>query len=383
MSRSDLARELNLTRTTVGNAVRVLLDADLVHEPTVAPESANSNDPGRTGRPSVGIALNAAGAYFVGLNISTTALTAVLLDFTMSVVATFTCSVGPDLQDVAAVTDRLATLANRAIRAAGKKRDRVRGIGISVPGLVTRSGRVAIAPFLQWRDVDLKAHMIKRLGLQISVKVCNDAVALASAVCATASETEVSDMLLILMSEGIGSASIRQGRVHEGFNGFAGEIGQTVLDRQIARSSPYTFQLLAGERFFVPFLAKNRPIVDAIIELAGDIIGHPDLAEALEQWAAYLAAGFLNAIWMLDPERIVIGGSLAPLYVHVAARVDVLLGESMGGLRVPPIMVSAYGAEGAAVGAAALIREALFTLPELADSPNESDTTPTSHLVRF
>ena len=112
---------------------------------------------------------------------------------------------------------------------------------ISIPGLVTRSGRVAIVPFLQWRDVDLKAHMIERLGSQISVKVCNDAVALASAVCATASETELSDMLLILMSEGVGSASIRLGRVHEGFNGFAGEIGQTVLTgrSQARRPTPF------------------------------------------------------------------------------------------------------------------------------------------------
>ena len=368
MSRSDLARELNLTRTTVGNAIKVLLEADLVHEPLASTEAICGNDAARTGRPSIGVSLNGAGAYFVGLDISTTALTAVLLDFNMKIVATFTSSIGPDLQDVAAVMDRLANLAKRAIRAAGKKRDRVRGIGISIPGLVGRTGRVAIAPFLQWRDVDIKVHMTDRLGPEISVKVCNDAVALASAICATASDIEVADMLLILMSEGIGSAMIRQGRVVEGFNGYAGEIGQTVIPSQIANSSPQTFQLLAGERFFRPFMAQDRPVVDAIIELAGNVPGHPGLPEALERWAAQLAAGFLNAIWFLDPERIVIGGTLAPLYGHVAARVDAALGASMGSLRVPPISVSEYGAEGAAVGAAALIRETLFALPELAEA---------------
>ncbi len=371
MSRSDLARELNLTRTTVGNAVKVLLEADLVHEPLAITEAVSGNDATRTGRPSVGVSLNGPGAYFVGLDISTTALTAVLVDFNMKIVATFTSSIGPDLQDVAAVMDRLATLAKRAIRAAGKKRDTVRGIGISIPGLVGRTGRVAIAPFLQWRDVDLKAHMTDRLGPEISVKVCNDAVALASAICATASDTEVADMLLILMSEGIGSAMIRQGRVVEGFNGYAGEIGQTVMPSPIANSSPQTFQILAGERFFRPFMAKDRPVVDAIIELAGNVPGHPGLPKALERWAAQLAAGFLNAIWFLDPERIVIGGTLAPLYGHVATRVDAALAEGMGGLRVPSISVSEYGAEGAAVGAAALIRETLFALPELAEATDD------------
>lgn len=369
MSRSDIARELNLTRTTVGNAIKGLLDADLVHEPAAATEATGGNDGARTGRPSVGVSLNGAGAYFVGLDISTTALTAVLLDFNMAVVATFTSSIGPDLRNVAAVTDRLAALANRAISAAGKRRDRVRGIGISIPGLVGRTGRVAIAPFLEWRDIDLRAHMTERLGPEISVKICNDAVALGSAICASASDVEVSDMLLILMSEGIGSAMIRQGRVVEGFNGYAGEIGQTVLASQTASSSPHTFQLLAGERFFRPFMPQDRPVAEAIIELSGNISGYSGLAEALDRWAAHLAAGFLNAIWILDPERIVIGGTLAPLYRNVAGRVETALGESMGSLRVPTISVSGYGAEGAAVGAAALIRETLFALPELAEAP--------------
>jgi len=368
MSRSEIARELNLTRTTVGNAIKELLDHELVFEPAIAPELAVSNEANRTGRPSVGISLNATGAYFVGLDISTTSLTAVLIDFTMTVVAKFSCPTGPDLQDVAAVTGRLATLAKRAIRAAGKRRDRVRGIGISIPGLVGRDGRVAIAPFLQWRNVDLRTQMTERLGSDINVKVCNDAVALASVICSTASESEISDLLLILMSEGIGSAIIRQGRIVEGFNGYAGEIGQMVMAPTVARSAHQTFQLLAGHRFFSSFLPENRPVVDAIVELAGRESNRPGLAEALEKWADHLAAGFLNAIWMFDPERIVVGGVLAPLYPRVAARVELVLKQSMVGLRVPPILMSKYGAEGPAVGAAAMIREAIFALPELAEA---------------
>ena len=367
MSRSDIARELNVTRTTVGNAIKVLLDANLVYEPTLGAEAGGVGETARIGRPSVGIALNASGAYFVGLDISTTSLTAVLLDLTMAIIARFSAPVGPELGDVAAVTDRLAELARRAIEAAGAERDRVRGIGVSVPGLVGRDGRVAVAPFLGWRNVDLKSMLSERLGADANIRVCNDAVALASAVCSAANETEVADLLLILISEGIGSAMIRNGIVVEGFNGYAGEIGQTIMAPNLASPESTTFQLLAGERFFSKFLPKDRPDADAIVELAKTDLGPPGFDKALEQWSAHIATGFLNAIWLLDPERIVVSGVLAPLYPRIAARVDAFLNQAMGGLRVPPISVSRYAAEGAAVGAAAVLRESIFSLPEFAE----------------
>jgi predicted NBD/HSP70 family sugar kinase len=336
----------------------VLLDANLVIEP------ANLAETTRVGRPSVGVSLNPAGAYFIGLDISTTALTAVLVDFTMTAVAEFVVPIGPDAHDVEAVTDRLAILAKRAIRAAGKSRDRVRGIGVSVPGLVGRDGCVAVAPFLEWHNVDLKALLTERLGAGLAIRICNDAVALAHAVCSTTSATETQDLLLILMSEGIGSAFVRQGRVVEGHNGYAGEIGQMVMAPTSATPARQTFQLLAGHRFFSPFLPTNRPVAEAIRDLSDQECDLPGLREALEEWAGRLAAGFLNAIRLFDPERIVLGGALAALYPRVAARVTDILGEDMRGLRVPPILVSRYGAEGAAIGAAAMLRETLFLIPD-------------------
>jgi predicted NBD/HSP70 family sugar kinase len=362
MSRSELARELGLTRTTVGNAVKVLLDADLVFEPAGLAETA------RVGRPSVGVSLKATGAYFVGLDISTTTLTAVLIDFTMAAVAEFAVPIGPDVRDVEAVTDRLAALATRAIRAAGTGREKVRGIGVSIPGLVGRDGHVAIAPFLEWRNVDLKMLLTARLGTDLKIRLCNDAVALASAVCSSADEADTRDMLLILMSEGIGSAIVRQGRVVDGFSGYAGEIGQMIMAPSCTGGARQTFQLLAGHRFFSSFLAKDRPVEAAILDLSRRVNEPAGFGDALDMWADRLAAGFLNAIRLLDPERIVLGGPLAVLYPRVATQVGSILGEAMGGLRVPPVTVSRYGAEGAAIGAAAMIREDLFAIPELGEA---------------
>lgn len=359
LSRSEIARELNVTRTTAGNAVKLLVDEGLVCEPDGLVEAA------RVGRPSVGVSLNPSGAFFVGLSIETTALTALLVDLSMATLATIVEPLGPDDRDVEAVATRLTTMAERVMRRAGPNRDRIRGIGISIPGLVDRRGFIKSAPFLEWRDVDLRGRLRTRFGEGLEIRVCNDAVALARAICATAGEADTREFLTVLMSEGIGSALVQQGRVVEGANGYAGELGQMVMAATCGQGRRDTFQLLAGHRFFLPFMEQGRPVIDALADLAETGSTAPEFEAALQLWADRLTAGFLNAIRLLDPERIVLGGPVSRLFPRVAERVRANLFEELLGVQAPPITVCAFGAEGAAVGAAATLREDLFALPTI------------------
>ena len=77
----------------------------------------------------------------------------------------------------------------------------------------------------------------------------------------------------------------------------------------------------------------------------------------------------LHARTVYQPDwsyAIVLGGPLAVLYPRVSERVESLLAENLvHGFEVPPISVARFGGDGAAIGAAALLRESLFDLPEL------------------
>jgi predicted NBD/HSP70 family sugar kinase len=211
----------------------------------------------------------------------------------------------------------------------------------------------------------LRALVAAALPEAGEIRICNDAVAVGNAICADAGEGQAGDVLVLLLSEGIGSVTIRQGQVVEGHNGFAGEIGQMVLAPKLALGAP-TFQELAGERVFAPFLPAGRPLIETVPELAARA-PEAGLAAALDCWAEHLAAGLLNAIWLLDPARIVVSGTLALLYPRVADRVSALLAGAMQGVTVPPVTISRYGGDGAAVGAAAMIRERVFALPTVGD----------------
>ncbi len=285
----------------MGNAVKELLDAGLVWEPHDSePDTARR---GRSGRPSVGVALKGEGAHFVGLDVSTGSMTAVLLDLAMSVIARISQPIGGDSRDVESVGTQFALLAKEAIRAAGRPGARRRRFRARPHRARRARGGRAAARVARYRPERTARGVVT---LAETIRVCNDAVAVANAICATASPKDVEDVLLVLLSEGIGSAWIRQGSVVEGANGFAGEIGQMIMAPTSGKDS-MNLQALAGERLYAPFLPSGLPLIDDAAALAGRELD-PDLAAVLNCWADHLAEGFLNAIWMLDPARIVVSG---------------------------------------------------------------------------
>lgn len=358
LSRADIARELNVTRATVGNSIKQLLAEKLVIDLNESAEASGA------GRPGALVSLNPAGAYFIGLDISSAEINAVLIDFSMHVIAKRIVSIADRYQDPERVIALLAALPKELIEIAKIRASRVRGVCISVPGIV-RGGKIIAAPWLSWRDVDVVSAMSNAMQYSHKVHICNDAVALASAVAADAAEGDLSDALLLLLAQGIGSAHLRQGRVIEGAHGLGGEVGHMVMGAQPGMAATHTFEIFAGYQRFLPFIDPKQPIPIGLAELAARK-SSPEFEEALGEWALALATGFLNLIHILDPKTIVLGGPLAVLYPRVASRVEALLAENLvHGFEVPPISVARFGGDGAAIGAAALLRESLFDLPEL------------------
>ncbi|MBX5051919.1 ROK family transcriptional regulator [Rhizobium lentis] len=358
LSRADIARELNVTRATVGNSIKQLLAENLVIDLN---ESAEANG---AGRPGALVSLNPAGAYFIGLDISSAEINAVLIDFSMRVVAKRIVSIADRYHEPKRVIELLAALPKELVDVSKVRASRVRGVCISAPGIV-RDGKIISAPWLSWRDVDVVSAMSEAMKPSLPLQICNDAVALASAVAADSSESDLSDVLLLLLAQGIGSAHLRQGRVVEGAHGLGGEVGHMVMGGRPQMAATHTFEILAGYQRFLPFIENGVPIPEGLAKLVTRE-GSPALDQALHEWALGLATGILNLIHILDPKTIVLGGPLAVLYPKVAERVESLLSENLvHGFNVPPISVARFGGDGAAIGAAALLRESLFDLPEL------------------
>ena len=361
LSRSEIGRRLKMSRATVGNAIKPLLEKGFVmerEEPREQPSSA--------GRPGILVQINPTGAYFIGIDISTTEINAVLIDLAMGLMAKYSVPIASEYRYPGKVVEHFATLPQQLLKIAGLSSKQLAGLGVSVPGLVSNAGRVVSAPGLGWKDFDLQNALLKKWRSRWPVLVINDAVGFASAVQAGAPDRELGDVLLILLTEGIGSARIQEGKISAGGHGFAGEIGHMIMDPKVHLGVSKTFEDIAGSKHFLPLLRPGCSVAQGLEELSTLDKPTRKLNKALREWADAFSTGLLNLIHIIDPGRIVLGGPLSVIYPLVEDRVlDRLSSGLMYGLKIPPISVDKFGGDDAAVGAAAAVREKLFALPEL------------------
>lgn len=359
LSRADIARELGTTRATVGNAIRELVDGGLVSA------ADDANGVSQVGRPGANLRLEPSGAYFIGVEVQKQVLTVQLFDFAMEVRATRQNTVNLKVDPVDKIGSKIAETSLAVIKQADLPQKKIYGIGVSVPAIVSNTGRAIIPSIPLWRGVDLKAMLSERVPKHWKLKICNNAAAGAFSLCESLGVADQQDFLFILLSDGVGSALVRNGKVEKGSHGFAGEMGYCMMSPRISPRGQ-SFGHLASYERFLPFLNPRKTPAEALQELAAQRNLTRKLQLVLQDWADVLSAGLLNAIHMIDPAHIMLGGPTAALYSRVEGRVLETLEKSLlPGLKVPPIRLASSSANEVATGAAAYLREDLFRIPHL------------------
>ena len=274
-----------------------------------------------------------------------------------------------------AVLDAIAAL---ALEVAAERP--VAAVGVGVPGLVDREGVLRFAPNLPGvMGLPVRAELERRLG--VPVHVDNDATCAAWGERTMGAATGLDDVVLVALGTGIGGGVITGGRLTRGTNGFAGEIGHMVVDRD-GPPCPCG-QRGCWERYAsgsgLTRLAKEaaaRGEATAVLALAGgdlDAIHGEHVAVAAGQgdtearaivaelgW--WVGLGLANLTNVLDPEAFVIGGGLVDMGDLLLEPVRTSFAALLQGRawRPPiPVVPAALGSRAGAIGAGTLGLELL------------------------
>ncbi|MEV8267936.1 ROK family protein [Microbacterium sp. NPDC076911] len=189
------------------------------------------------------------------------------------------------------------------------------GIGIAVPGLVrTRDGLVRNAPHLGWRDVPLR-DMVSALT-QLPTIVDNDAtLGLVAEHVFGAAKGIAHVVYLNGGASGIGGGIVVHGQPVRGASGYAGEFGQNrpgILadgDRQVAKGVLEDEVSRARLLHVAGLSSADEPTLAHVLTHAlGEAAGHE-----IARQRRILATALANAVNVLDPEVVVLGGFLATL----------------------------------------------------------------------
>jgi len=125
--------------------------------------------------------------------------------------------------------DRLLDLLEPFVHRAHRSRNRLRGMGVSLAGLVDlATGRVSIACNLGWFDVPLGEIAGARFGLPIYAAMDTRMAALGEATWGAARGVE--NFVWVTVGSGLGSCMFLGGRPYGGDHGFAGVFGHNTVD---------------------------------------------------------------------------------------------------------------------------------------------------------
>jgi len=105
---------------------------------------------------------------------------------------------------------------------------RMRGIGVGAPNGNYYSGTVEYAPNLPWKGIIPLAKLIQN-RFQLPAVLTNDANAAAIGEMMYGAAKGMKDCIMITLGTGVGSGIVANGKLIYGHDGFAGELGHTII----------------------------------------------------------------------------------------------------------------------------------------------------------
>lgn len=374
ISRADVARITELTPATVSSMVSLLVSAGIAKEAGYGESSG--------GRPPVMIEFNPGAFYLAGVDLGVTKTTAVVTDLEGNIVSSSRMEL--DVQEgIEAVISRLFEVTQTVLKQAIDIHGRVAGIGLSVPGLIDAGRGISVfAPNIPgWRDIPVVEIFEDEFNIPCWVE--NDARAMAIGEAMFGAGRGYANILCVNVGRGIGAGVIINGEIYRGKQGGAGELGHMTIDPdgplclcgnygclEVMAAGPAIAaaavrKISAGADTLISRLVDGRiQDISAEVVSRAAIEGDPVARSLIQEAGRYLGIGIANAVNLLSPEIVIIGGGVSRsgdiLFEEVRTTVEKRAFTAV--VNLPQIVPSVRGEEASSVGAAAIVFEEMLAI---------------------
>ncbi|WP_343076434.1 ROK family transcriptional regulator [Jiangella mangrovi] len=348
---TDLIRATGLSRPTVSAAVSTLM-ADGWVEETEAPDP----DLPRMGRPARVLRFRADARYVLGIDVGPHKIYCVVADLSGTVVSHARRDVdGPRTH--AQLLEQVKATMRRALDAVPVPSSALAAVGIGTPGVVDdQRGAVVQAPSIPgWSSLELGG--LFRRSVECSVRVENDVNLAVMAERWNGAGGAAENLILVQWGARVGAAVLVHGQLHRGAHGAAGELGFLELDEEPRGVQPDGLGPLESAAGTAWILRRAVSLgfddgADAAAVLTAAADGEPRALQAVEEACAQLSRGLASFVSAIDPELVIIGGSIALAGDAVLASMRRHLGRRA--LVTPRLELSQLGDDAVALGAVRL-----------------------------
>ncbi|GAA2622006.1 ROK family protein [Streptomyces virginiae] len=362
LTQAEIARATGLSAATVSNIVRELKDGGTV-------EVTDTSAGGRRAR---SVSLSGDAGIVIGVDFGHTHLRVAVGNLAHQVLAEESEPLDVDAS-WADGFDRAEALVGRLIADIGVGLEKVIGVGLGVPGPIdVESGTLGSTAILPgWAGINPRQELSQRLG--VPVYVDNDANLGALGELVWGSGRGVKDLAYIKVASGVGAGLVINGQIYRGPGGTAGEIGHITLDESgpVCRcGNRGCLETFTAARYVLPLLQGTHGpelTMERVVELARE--GDPGCRRVITDVGRHIGSGVASLCNLLNPSRVVLGGSLAEAGELVLAPIR----ESVGRYAIPSaarqlsVLTGNLGGRAEVLGALALV------LSEMGDSTLLSD----------
>jgi predicted NBD/HSP70 family sugar kinase len=354
MSRSELAGQTGLNRSTIRDLIGELTGLGLVVEnkgtPTAGP-----------GRPSSIARVSPAGAVVLAIELEVDSIAVATVGLGGHIFGERREANTAKNTTPEQVVSRLGALAEPLLMGLPPDHTLV-GASVAVAGVVRRTdGFVHVAPNLGWRDVPIGEMIRRKLDVD-SVGVANEADVGALGEYRRGAARQSRHMIFVAGEVGVGIGIINEAAPMLGASGYAGEAGHTLVNpdgRECRCGARGCWETEVGEEALIRRAGLEDWTDGSPLEeiLGRAHQGDPPTLSALWDVGRWLGIGIGNLINIFNPDLVVVGGFFHDLFPFVEEAIDVgsrqiALEASRGACEIKR---SELGTEAILIGAAELV----------------------------
>ncbi|WP_313892293.1 ROK family transcriptional regulator [Psychrobacillus sp.] len=310
ISRAQIAKDTKLTPPTVSSVVKELIEQGLVKE-SVLGESQG-------GRKPTMLLINNQGFSIIGIDAGPEMIECVLTDLSGKIMQRNSSMLTiPITNDQ--FLDTLKACIRNVLQASSSNTKDVIGIGVAMHGVVdVETGTSLFAPILGLKNIPIKEELEKEFDL--TVKVENDARAMALGESWFGDHGELDSMLAVNIGHGVGAGLVVNGKLYHGAHDIAGEVGHMIIDLhgEICacgnRGCLQTF--ITGPAIAKRVTQRMSQNHEDFPHINGEKIyefaerGNEDFLAILMETGRIIGIGLTNLIHIINPQRIVLGGGV-------------------------------------------------------------------------
>lgn len=361
ISRREIADRTGLSFQTVTNITLSLLQSGVIQE--------GLELRGNGVRQSRSVQINPNAAYAVGIHIDRAKLALILTNFKARVLWREEISLVAH-ESARSVLPLIPQIIDRAIGETGISKQQLLGLGLAVPGpLDIEAGCLLNVPNLNdWANHPIRDELEELLHLPVLLEEDVTAIVLGEQWCGWG--TEYHNVLYLYVGIGIGLGIVSNGHALRGWKGNIGQIGHVQVDpagplchcgkRGCLEAYCTADAILRDAR--IATLNQGHPAGPNFPDLPRrieDIVASDDpiFIEVLKQAAKRLGGVLGEAIAILDPELVLLGGGMLQKLgdSFVETMVLEIPKSAMPTKPLPPVKSSSFGADAGVIGAATLV----------------------------